>query len=334
MPHWFVSVRKARRCFLVIGAVLCFPPILLVFQSTNQRTRYLYCLKPPAVSPPITRIIHQSWMTQRLPPLFKFGAKSWTTCYPHWKFILWTDQLNRDLVVKRFPWFLKRYDSFPHHIERADAARYMYMFEFGGLYVDLDTECLRPFEHLLINRTLVLGAMQGQAILTEGHTQNSFMYSAPKHPFWLAMLYNIGNHSDEGRPEAVTGPNALMEVIARYRRFCADDITIYPPHHFNPFSWITKNSQNCITHGNLSLKQYVSCRTQFSSSYVIQYHAHSWEPVRWARPSRIHVIFAVTQNWLLAFLDIKFETFYIMMITKVKRFWNWLPLFESRNSYF
>jgi mannosyltransferase OCH1-like enzyme len=34
---------------------------------------------------------------------------------------------------------------------RADSARYMYMYKYGGLYADLDMECLRPMDELFGN---------------------------------------------------------------------------------------------------------------------------------------------------------------------------------------
>lgn len=283
--HRLGTIRRAYKWLFLTALIFCVLPILVLFRhdyrfSLHQifkDSAFHYCPDEDLTHQPVTRIVHQSWITRKLPHLFRFWTQSWRQCYPQWKFIFWTDESNRDLVVKHFPWFLERYDSLPRNIDRADAARYMYMYVFGGIYSDLDTECLRPFEHLLRNHSLVFGAMKGDAVLPEGHTQNSFMYSVPRHPFWLAMLQAIKDHSNDGRPEVITGPNALMKVISDYRRLCKDDVSIYPPSFFNPFSWMSKESHNCMTHGNLSLKQYLACREEFSTSFVIQYHAHSWE---------------------------------------------------------
>ena len=45
-------------------------------------------------------------------------------------------------MERYFPFFLSTFDNFPEPIFRADAARYAYLFLFGGMYVDMDTECL------------------------------------------------------------------------------------------------------------------------------------------------------------------------------------------------
>ena len=76
-----------------------------------------------------------------------------------------------------------RYDRAWHRY----SVRYMYMHHFGGIYVDLDVECMRAFNHLL-NSSVVLGSMdQGPGMNTskDQWVQNNFLVSAPRHPFWL-----------------------------------------------------------------------------------------------------------------------------------------------------
>ena len=134
------------------------------------------------------RIIHQSWKVATLPKRFAGWSKSWSSCFPGWERKLWTDADNRDLIVKHYPWFLPTYDSFRSNIYRADAARIFYMFHYGGIYADLDADCLQPFEHLLTNHSIVFGAMEGKQTKfdpPEGYVQNSLMYSQAKHPFWI-----------------------------------------------------------------------------------------------------------------------------------------------------
>ena len=35
-----------------------------------------------------------------------------------------------------------------HHTKRVDAVRYFYLYLYGGVYIDLDVMCIRPFEAL------------------------------------------------------------------------------------------------------------------------------------------------------------------------------------------
>ncbi|MBT3221209.1 MAG: hypothetical protein HN348_19175 [Proteobacteria bacterium] len=62
--------------------------------------------------------------------------------HPHWEYRLWTDADNDALVRDEFPFLLGLVRSLPKSIHRADFARILYLWGFGGLYVDLDVEAL------------------------------------------------------------------------------------------------------------------------------------------------------------------------------------------------
>lgn len=117
----------------------------------------------------IPKIIHQTWKDAELPPKFSKLAETWKTLLPDWEYVLWTDEMNRDFVAKHFPHFLEKYDQYPKNIQRADAIRYLLLKEYGGLYVDLDFECLENIEPLL------------------GATD----FIAGKEPYWHAERYGM-----------------------------------------------------------------------------------------------------------------------------------------------
>ncbi|KAK9372160.1 nucleotide-diphospho-sugar transferase [Lipomyces chichibuensis] len=96
----------------------------------------------------VPKLIHQSWSTQELPSKFETWSRSCREQNPDWQWVLWTDDDNLDLVKKHFPWFLEYYQKLPGEIYRADLVRNMYMYIYGGLYADLDIECLRPANEL------------------------------------------------------------------------------------------------------------------------------------------------------------------------------------------
>src|SRR5690348_15650039 len=102
-------------------------------------------------------IIHQTWKDRRIPAAWQPFQRSWREHHPDWRYRFWTDHDLRELVRRDYPWFLPIYDGYPKHIERVDAARYFLLHRHGGLYVDLDFECLRPIDELLAGRELVLG---------------------------------------------------------------------------------------------------------------------------------------------------------------------------------
>ena len=86
------------------------------------------------------------------------------------------------------------------------------------------------------------------------------------------------------RPEHVTGPLMLMEVIWDFRKRHINDtetdskIKIYPGNHFNPFSWLVRTDHVCQDLNNMDDAKVKECREQYikKKSYVLQYHTQVW----------------------------------------------------------
>ncbi len=102
----------------------------------------------------IPRIIHQTWKDNHLPTDYKQYRQTILDLHPDWEHRLWTDADNRNLIMKTFPWFLKTYDNYKHTIERVDAVRYFILLHYGGVYIDLDMECLKPVDDLFLEGNL------------------------------------------------------------------------------------------------------------------------------------------------------------------------------------
>lgn len=151
--------------------------------------------------------------------------------------MVWSDEDNRALIAEHFNWFLKTYDDYPHWIMRVDAIRPFLLYHYGGIYADLDVECLRTFDllrsgevphHLTRRRPresvgLVLGLEK--RLLTDVVCSNAIMGSRPKHPFWLSVVEAMATRSQrkpswyESKQSYVlktTGPE-LLDAVYRER---------------------------------------------------------------------------------------------------------------------
>lgn len=76
--------------------------------------------------------------------------------------------------------FLATYDKLPMNILRIDSVRYMYMHYYGGVYADLDFECVGNMEDLFRGKKVVLGRMG---------TDTNFAHSIPNAWYKLESLY-------------------------------------------------------------------------------------------------------------------------------------------------
>jgi len=97
----------------------------------------------------IPRIIHQSYKTSQLPARWADTPDAWRNTHPEYEYKFWSDADNRELVRTKYPWFLPTYDGYAHPISRADAARYLVVLTYGGVYADLDVKPLRDISELL-----------------------------------------------------------------------------------------------------------------------------------------------------------------------------------------
>ncbi len=170
----------------------------------------------------IPKRIWQTWKTSTVPDKWRPSPQSIQKFCPDWEYRLTTDEQNRNFVKQIFPQYYELYQSFDREIYRVDIVRYLLLYSYGGVYIDLDLELIRPLEELLTGdsdlylvRTPNLG----------GYT-NAFMAPAPGCPFWLECISEIA-HRAKYRPWYIqgdlkvlwtTGPQMITSVISRYNR--------------------------------------------------------------------------------------------------------------------
>ncbi|KAF5863337.1 hypothetical protein ETB97_010217 [Aspergillus alliaceus] len=193
----------------------------------------------------IPKIIHQTWFPagSNMSERAQVWVEGMRAQNPDWEYVLWDDETNRMLVEKYCPWFLEAYDSLPKEILRADVVRNLYMYLFGGMYADVDTEALRPVAPLFTGHGTALAAHQDTLsatalfqntnvqraflgrmartvdILSSAAVPNGWMASPPGHPFWLLPVLNVIEHPEgtgDGSVEGLTGPGALSLMIKKY----------------------------------------------------------------------------------------------------------------------
>ena len=145
IPIWSVAL-------LFLTAVLVYkggPPLTILRQSSvpshsnspgparQIAASVLLERPPPEDVTSIPKLFHQSWSSTELPAKFQAWSMSCRTLHPNWEWVLWTDEDNLNLVRKYFPWLEESYLAMPGEIYRADLARSLYMYIYGGL--------VRPF---------------------------------------------------------------------------------------------------------------------------------------------------------------------------------------------
>lgn len=135
-------------------------------------------------------ILHQTWKTHDVPAEMDYRA-SWRKHNPDLAMnlfdneecealVAWVDSLQDDGCK-----WLETYKALPHDIMRADMFRYCVLWHLGGIYADLDVECLGPMDAL---------ATPGVHLIEErlhpGFTVGPYLMASPEpgHLFWKHVL--------------------------------------------------------------------------------------------------------------------------------------------------
>ena len=175
--------------------------------------------------PHVPEVVFQTWKSRnQIPSNYDIWSRSFSRHNPRYDCMIWDDQDNREFITEHFPWFLPFYDQYPKEIFRADAVRYFFLYKFGGLYADMDTECLKPLDPVLRSGDAIVGRM-GNDERFEHSIPNAMMAAKRHHLIWLlAIAMMIEKFRDCGAPEemerrgpeTLTGPILLKSTVDFY----------------------------------------------------------------------------------------------------------------------
>lgn len=255
------------------------------------------------------KLIFQTWKSKTdIPENFVHWSGTLRSENPDYAYRLWDDADNRAFIAKNYPWFLERYDSYPAEIYRVDAVRYFFLFQFGGIYADMDVECLRPLDEVMALDTDVVFGRMGPNPNFEHCIPNALMFSRPRQEFWLlvmSLMFDPPAIITNDRPEYRTGPvllklahdlyatqyreDAVQNRIANIRMRVAETIPASPARTrvtvlsapvLYPLDWNDKVHDNFVRKPILNEGRYLdrqSALQLFPSSLTVTYWSHSWE---------------------------------------------------------
>ncbi|WP_404421613.1 glycosyltransferase family 32 protein [Nibricoccus sp. IMCC34717] len=138
----------------------------------------------------IPKLLHQMAKTARTAERWESFMEKAKALHPTWRHRLWTEADCRALLADREPQLLAAYDLISDPLIRVDIARMVILQEYGGLYLDLDYEMLRPFD-LLRHRLVLPKARSVRMGDRRDCLGTAVMASEPGHPFWELALKRV-----------------------------------------------------------------------------------------------------------------------------------------------
>jgi inositol phosphorylceramide mannosyltransferase catalytic subunit len=191
----------------------------------------------------IPKIIHQVWVGSDPPEHLQEYMETWRAIHPDWDYMLWTDD-----EVCNVNWRFQAWHDRAEEVAgkfagqfRADLLRYEILLDVGGVYVDVDFECLKPLDAILEGVSAFCAWEFEPRHGHRGWLNNAIMGARLGHG-WLSELTarlpaHLGEMLERGqtRPNILTGPQFLTPVT---RRFLKDGaVKAFPSALFYPYLW-------------------------------------------------------------------------------------------------
>ena len=170
--------------------------------------------------------IHQIWLGPNAPPLE--WMNTWYQQHPNWSYLTRSEETIPALHNQALYDHCLRegmYDA------AADVARVEILYQYGGIYVDADTECLRPLDPALGGWPFF--AVEEPSIEHEYLVTNAFMGARPKSELLRQYITALSRlKPSDVRPNNcadLTGPGLLTRLLASSRAAA----TVLPPWYFD-----------------------------------------------------------------------------------------------------
>ncbi len=232
----------------------------------------------------VPRTIHQIWLGSPVPKALKSFAESWKKMHPDWQYILWTDKEVEEfgLVNKHF------YDATDNYGAKSDIARWEIVYKMGGVYIDMDFECLQPLD--MFNKVYDFYTAI-QPLDTQFIQLGAALFGAcPGHPLLKHCIETIKDDWwRKGAPQK-TGPvHFTRSFFACAGKSGRRDIA-FAPYYFYPLGCMQRVVEDAVEY---QLRRWVE-----QGAIAIHWWSKSWMP----KAYRPHVFKSInnessTANW-------------------------------------
>jgi len=132
----------------------------------------------------IPKILHFIWLgPNELLPKYIKCIETWQIIHSNWTLKLWTDENIKDLNFDNRDIF----DKADNYGMKSDILRYEILYREGGIYIDIDYECLQSIENIINNCTFFAGLSSTLTL----EISNGIIGSIPGHPLLQMLLSSI-----------------------------------------------------------------------------------------------------------------------------------------------
>lgn len=232
-----------------------------IFQPFYEK--YHYEKVKPSANPLIPKKIHHIWLGGEVPEKFKKIMQSWKEFHPDFEYFLWTDETIKTISLKNQNLF----DKASNFGTKSDLLRYEILEQFGGIYVDVDFECIKSLEPLIFAHSFFTG------IGGFDYINNAIIGSSSHHPLIQNIVMYVGATEEKNlsNPWYHTGPLFFTKQVARFVRKHPDQAIVYPICFFYP---MPNTMRFDYRENKLSLEMLKPLFIE--ETFAVHYFAESW----------------------------------------------------------
>lgn len=202
-------------------------------------------------------------------------AETWKKMNPSFEYRFWDYQKIDQFMIDYYSDFAVIYNKFLYDVQRWDAIRYLILYHYGGIYADLDYECIEPIGLLLEGKSCCLGMdppEHGIIFKKKYIISNAFIATRPKHPFFKNILEEISTNSSDAADKfnyvlETTGPYMLSDLYNAYTK--KKEISLIPSELISPLS---KLEVGMVIEGRITAE----IEQKIEKAYAIHYFFGSW----------------------------------------------------------
>ncbi len=191
----------------------------------------------------IPRIVHQIWLGSPVPEKYFKWMESWVGYYG-WEYKLWTEEDVKGMKLQN----RVLYEASRNYGEKADILRLEILYQYGGVYADVDYECTN---HEIIDELhQSFDFYIGFEPLEHGYVKrfnmfklcNAIIGAKQYHPLIKDLIVNLRAnyyaYRDRCGPVERTGPSYITRIICEYEKRHTHNLrNIYLPcTFFYPYS--------------------------------------------------------------------------------------------------
>ena len=250
----------------------------------------------------ISKIIHQIWFQgeDKIPEKLNNYKNECKKINKDYQYYIWDDDMIRRLLKDNYPDYYKTYNAFPLMIQKIDFAKYVILYHYGGVYVDMDVRCLKNATTLIKkftgNDMIVSNSSSGipykwcniitkllfDFVVEMDYVNNGIMLVKKNHHFLLYLCdeiskrlpnYSFNILTRDPYVWVSTGPGIVTKCIMDYKKKHPLNLKIIDAKYLEPCDGNIPSSASSATTADLND---IKTPCDLSDSYFIHIHEKSW----------------------------------------------------------